>query len=215
MPQCPSSCRYLPENLETEASMNTLILQYLAVCIRQCKTLLASHCYCNQGGSRHISMSQSSYLHVMHTDTTPCPHMACKPTSCCLPCISVHTQHQLSADAPSFARFCPAADEHPMQEHISRTLCKKQSSLRLQANITLRQRKATDGRVKNWLKRVIAQPLGFLIHLGHRYLTKLMLTGIECAVEHYLGLIHSPQVRINIYDVLKRSRSAVKACLIG
>ena len=64
----------------------------------------------------------------------------------------------------------------------------------LQANITLRQRKASDGWVKNFLKRMLAQPLGFCIHVGHRYLTRLMLVGIECAVEHYLGLVHSPQV---------------------
>ena len=65
--------------------------------------------------------------------------------------------------------------------------------LGVQANITLKQRHAKDGFFKLWTKRILSQPLSFLIHVGHRYLTKLMLVSIECAVELYLGLIHSPQ----------------------
>ena len=64
----------------------------------------------------------------------------------------------------------------------------------MQANITLKQRHAKDGRIKTWIKRILSVPLGLVIHLGHRYLTNYMLVGIETAVEYYLGLIHSPQV---------------------
>ena len=63
----------------------------------------------------------------------------------------------------------------------------------MQANITLKQRHAKDGYIKTAIKRLLAQPLAVIIHLGHRYLTKLMLVSIETAMEYYLGLIHSPQ----------------------
>lgn len=79
-----------------------------------------------------------------------------------------------------------------------------------QANITLKQRHAGDGFFKLWAKRILSQPLSFLIHVGHRYLAKLMLTSIECAVELYLGLIHSPQARLQCscpHTVFKHSGS--------
>ena len=86
----------------------------------------------------------------------------------------------------------------------------------VQANITLRQRKASDGRAKLFFKRMLAAPLGFCIHVGHRYLTRLMLVGIECAVEHYLGLVHSPQVTSGpMFGCIPSLRSAGVASVMG
>ena len=49
----------------------------------------------------------------------------------------------------------------------------------MQANITLKQRHAKDGYIKTAIKRLLPQPLAVIIHLGHRYLTKLMCRSEE------------------------------------
>lgn len=61
----------------------------------------------------------------------------------------------------------------------------------------LRQRNRGGWKWWEWIKRRLAFPLQLLIRLAHWQLSKLMLLGLEVAMEYMLALLHSPQVRVS------------------
>ncbi|KAK9789036.1 hypothetical protein WJX73_003859 [Symbiochloris irregularis] len=119
---------------------------------------------------------------------------------------------------------CDAELEHPERPLSLWTIIDKDASGRVvvhylahgvfllrRANMKLRQRNKGGWKWWEWIKRHLALPFQLLIRLVHWQLSKLMLLGLEVAMEYMLALLHSPQVQLlRHHDALRPLQEEVR-----